>query len=145
MSLVDYYRRTRHEQLVAIIQAGQTSALTTGLALKENRVAKLQQLAQLLEEDLFGELLWTDDVKSVGFPAMRVDIERFNAAEVREHRGIIEDIAKEQGERKQINEHTGAGGLPLFPLDEVIDRGLRKVYGKKNGNENGNHGNGATH
>lgn len=103
--LVDYYRSTREKNLAAMQQAAEHDALTTGLALKSNRVMKLQQLAGLMEEDLFGGFLWTDQVKMIGSGlfAKEVDYEEFNTAEVTQYRGVLDDIAKEVGDRKQAN------------------------------------------
>lgn len=103
--LVDYYRSTREKSLAAMAAATEHDALTTGLALKANRVLKLQQLAALMEEDLFGGSLWTDQVKMIGSGlfSKEVEYEEFNTAEVTQYRGTLDDIAKEVGDRKQAN------------------------------------------
>lgn len=115
--LVDYYRSTRRESLAALASAGEHDALTTGLALKSERVKRLQQLAVLLEHDLFGGFLWTDQVKALGSGEFMqvVDYEEFNTAEVQQYRGVLDDIAKEVGHRKQGVEHSG--GVSLFTVD----------------------------
>lgn len=102
---VDWYRSTREQSLVAMQAAAEHDALTTGLALKSNRVQKLQQLAVLMEQDLFGGFLWTDQVKMIGSGpfAKEVDYEEFNTAEVAQYRATLDDIAKEVGDRKQAN------------------------------------------
>jgi hypothetical protein len=53
-----------------------------------------------------------DQVKGVGSgdAAMIVDYEEFNKSEVDAYRGVLDDIAKEVGDRRNINEHTGADG-----------------------------------
>ena len=109
---VDYYRKTRGVDLHTLLQSGQFSALTTGLAVKEERVKRLNLLAALMEEDLFNGVLWTEDVKMIGsFPNQeRVEFEEFNSAEVAQYRGVLDDIAKEVGGRIQKNELTGADG-----------------------------------
>lgn len=86
-------------------QAVEHDALTTGLALKSNRVLKLQQLAALMEEDIFNGFLWTDQVKMIGTGpfAKEVNYEEFNTAEVQQYRATLDDIAKEVGDRKQAN------------------------------------------
>lgn len=100
---VDHYRKTRGVDMAALLAAGELDALTQGLALKEERVRKLQQLAALMERDLFGGFLWTEQVKSIGSgPDQQVvDYEEFNKAEVQEYRGVLDDIAKEMGHRRQ--------------------------------------------
>ena len=109
---VDYYRRTRGVDLKEILEIGQHNALTTGLALKEERIKRLTLLAALMEEDLFGGVLWTENVKMIGsgFDQERVEFEEYNAAEVAQYRGVLDDIAKEVGQRVQRQEHTGANG-----------------------------------
>ena len=100
---VDYYRDTREQDIKAIRAISEKSALVEGYALKEHRVYKLSILAALMERDLLGGFLWTDDVKGVGSgnAAEVVDIELFNSAEVVQYRGVLDDIAKETGGRGQ--------------------------------------------
>ena len=109
---VDYYRKTRGVKLGELMQSGDYDALKTGLALKAERVKKLVQLAGLMEKDLFGGVLWTEDVKMIGSGPFqeRVEFEEFNTAEVQQYRGVLDDIAKEVGDRAQRNEVTGKDG-----------------------------------
>ncbi len=106
---VDNYRKRLGARLKAIKEAGEYDALTQGLALKDERVRKLQQLAAALEADLFGERLWTENVKVIGSFEMaeRVEFEEFNKAEVDAYRGVLDDIAKEMGARRQIVDTSG--------------------------------------
>lgn len=112
---VDYYRRTRKLVIEAIKESGEHEALTTGLAKKSERVKKLKQLAALLEEDLFGDLLWLDQVKGVGSgtAAMIVDYVEFNRGEIEAYRGVLDDIASEVGHRVKRQQITGKDGGPL--------------------------------
>jgi len=114
-AVVDYYRRTRKVSLKEISESGEIDALSTGLSQKGERVKKLQLLADLLEEDLFGGVLWTDQVKSIGSgdSQERIEYEEFNAAEVTQYRGILDDIAKEVGGRTLKTELTGKDGEKL--------------------------------
>lgn len=100
---VAYYRRTREADIVAMVAAGEQEALSTGLALRGERVKKLKMMAALMERDLFGGFLWLDQVKGVGSgeKALIVDYEEFNSAEVAAWRGVLDDIAKETGGRAQ--------------------------------------------
>lgn len=100
---VDRYRKRVAVDLEEIRRAGSLNALSEGLALKEVRVKRLQHLAALMERDLFGGFLWTEQVKGLGGGEFMqvVDYEEFNAAEVREYRGVLDDIAKEMGHRRQ--------------------------------------------
>lgn len=102
----------------------------SGLALDYERVGKLKSLANRLERD-FSKRMWLDDVKSVGSGefAKRIDLIRFNSALVEQYRGVLDDIAKEVGGRKQIQEHSGPNGKPIehtvmhdlskLPIDEL--------------------------
>ena len=112
---VDYYRKTRETDLKAIARAAEMDALTEGLALKEVRVSKLQQLATLLERDLLGGFLWIDQTKSIGSGDFQqvVDYETFNGAEIDAYRGILDDIAKEVGGRVNKQEISGPDGSAL--------------------------------
>lgn len=103
---VDYYRSTRKIDLDAIKSVGESDALRSGLALKAERVKQLQILAALLWKDLIGGFLWLDQVKGLGSGEFMqvIDYEEFNAAEVKEYRGTLDDIAKEMGHRKTIIE-----------------------------------------
>lgn len=110
---VDHYRRTRAVKVKEIVAAGEDDALTSGLALRSERVRKLKLLAERMECDLLGEgqadRLWLTDVKSVGSGSRQtiVDFEEFNATEVREYRATLDDLARELGDRKQRVEHSG--------------------------------------
>lgn len=112
---VDYYRKTRKIDMEAIVAVDENNALTTGLAIKENRVAALQRLAQLMGKDLFGGFLWTEETKGVGSgPAAEIiDYDEFNAAEVAQFRGVLDDIAKEMGARVTVAKLQGDEEKPL--------------------------------
>ncbi len=90
-----------------------------GYALGHERVRSLKALAEKLYAELTAEgedcRRWVRDVKQIGSGefAERVNIERFNAAEVEQLRGLLDDIAKEKGERKQVQEISGPGGGPI--------------------------------
>lgn len=101
--LVDDYRKRYAPQLAEIVEREKLDALTTGLATRAERVKKLQQLAAAMEHDLFDNgLLWTSVPKTIGSgkTAKMIEIEEFNAAEVSAYRGVLEDIAREVGDRK---------------------------------------------
>ena len=98
---VDFYRKTRRVDILAIKQVDENNALTTGLSIAEERVKRLQALAELMWKDLTGGFLWLDDVKGVGsgINSEIVDFEKFNSGELAEFRATLEDIAKETGGR----------------------------------------------
>lgn len=110
---VDYYRRTRKVDIEEIRHNGEYEALNTGLAKRTDRVEKLKALADELYNDLMVKgLTWTEDVKGVGSgtAAMVVDYLEFNKAEIDAFRGLLDDIAKEMGDRAQKLEHSGKDG-----------------------------------
>jgi hypothetical protein len=125
---VDKYRKSRKIEIKAILSIDEKRALTAGLALKENRVIKLQQLAALMERDLFGGFLWTEEVKGVGSGdiAEIVEYDEFNAAEVAQYRETLNDIAKEVGGRVQKIAKTDPEGnaIPDDERDERFDRAI---------------------
>lgn len=117
---VDFYRDSRKVDLMILQAAGEGDALSTGLAQRQERVKKLQQLAGLMERDLFGGFLWTDQVKSVGAgPGQKiVEYEEFNAAEVSAYRGVLDDIAKEVGDRRTTSTNLNYD-MSSFSDDEL--------------------------
>lgn len=121
--LCDYYRSTRAKDLAAMQRAAEHDALTTGIALKAERVRKLKMLAALMEKDLFGGFLWTDQVKALGSGEFMqiVDYEEFNTAEVQQLRGVYDDIAKEVGDRKNVVQHGGAIGFVVDIDSDATD------------------------
>lgn len=120
--LVKYYRDRDKVKISEVIAADQTSALTTGLALRENRVAKLQLLADKMEADILKDRLWVPDVKSVGNGEnfREIDFEYFNKAEVDSYRGVLDDIAAETGGRIRKNETiTKEIDYSIFEVEEL--------------------------
>jgi len=90
--------------------------MESGLALDFERTDELKRLAHFLIDQIYeqGENgsyhnVWLPDVKQIGSgnKVERVDIERFNAAIIGELRGVLDDLAKESGGRKQKYEMAG--------------------------------------
>lgn len=76
--------------------------MATGFAQPHERVQVLKELAETLLADLRTEdKRWLRDVKGIGQGDnwTEVNIVRFNAAELAELRGLLDDIAKETGGR----------------------------------------------
>jgi hypothetical protein len=120
---VDGYRKRRKVDIEAIIQQDEMLSLTSGLAIKEVRVSRLKRLAELMEGDLFGDRLWTDEVKGIGSGPIAeiVEYEEFNRSEVDAYRGVLDDIAKELGHRATRTELSGADGGDLtIKVVEVV-------------------------
>jgi len=88
--VVDYYRRTTRVDLRKIAEDDQHDALRTGLAKKSERIRVLQELAEKIIADVLGGRLWIENRGGA----------KFNDAEVAQLRGILDDIAREVGDRK---------------------------------------------
>ena len=117
--------------------AERQAELEYGLALDYERVRKLKRLADFLEGQIFERSapdkvtgvqtyhnLWVPDVKVVGQGEDReaVEIERFNAALLREYRETLNDLAKEVGGRIQRSDVTSGGkAVPIAILKMDID------------------------
>ena len=112
---VTHYRKTRGMKLEEIQEAGEVNALKSGFALKENRVAALQKLADKMIGDLIGgDKMWLLQVKGIGGYENyeRVEYWDFNRSEVESLRGVLDDISSEVGERIRKTDLT-SGGKPL--------------------------------
>jgi len=127
---VDWYRKKYAVDIDELREKAEFEALNVGLAKTSERVELLKRLADRMVNDLFkDDLFWTDEVKGIGSGpiAQIVDYEEFNASEIRELRGVLDDIAKETGGRVQKvdakTEVTGAGGSPLIDNDRY-DRAI---------------------
>ena len=133
---VDYYRKTREQDIQVIRAVDEKSALVEGYANKEHRVYKLSLLATLMEKDLLGGFLWLDDLKGVGSGdvAQIVDFETFNSSEVAQYRGVLDDIAKETGGRVQKTDVTSKGEKIESGADaERFDRAISTLADALNG------------
>ena len=106
-----YYRLRSQSDLQTIRAISEQNALIEGYAKKETRVQKLSILAALMEKDLIGGFLWTDQVKGIGSKEdfQVVEYEEFNGVEVIQYRGVLDDIAKEVGDRAQKTDITSNG------------------------------------
>jgi hypothetical protein len=120
---VDYYRKTRGVNIKAIALSGEYNAFTEGLARKGERVKRLALLAAMLEDDIFGGVTWTQDVKIIGTGDYqeRVEFETFNASEIQQYRGTLDDIAKEMGDRGQNTRNLN------IDLSTMTDEQLKRI------------------
>jgi len=96
---VDFYRKKHSPEIVKILEEKKSSPLKEGLAIKENRISLLQQLADAMKKDLIDDKkTWVvERVVTVG--NQPVEIEGFNHQEMNQMRGVLDDIAKETGGR----------------------------------------------
>ncbi len=101
-------------QVEAEKNARRREIMESGLALDHERVVKLKELATLLLDEVYGvdeegnlhleqDNVWLPDVKQIGGGeyAERVDIVRFNSSLFEQLRGLLDDLAKETGGRRQ--------------------------------------------
>jgi len=89
---VDYYRKQCDVDIKALQAQAQFQALNTGLALKEERVQVLRDLAEKLIKDLNKA-----NHKNLWVPGRYGN--QFNKPEIDAIRGLLDDIAKELGHR----------------------------------------------
>lgn len=107
---IAYYRKTRSVKIEEIKEVGETSALKKGFAIREKRVESLNTLAEKLYQELIESVgLWLPQMKMIGSgkESKLVEYEEFNAEELRQFRGLLDDIAKEVGERISKQELSG--------------------------------------
>lgn len=91
------YRKDYDIDLQKLRNEKDALAISTGLAVRGNRIQQLIKLALLLEEDIHSKgLTWVDS---------KTD-KNFNEPELRQLRGIYDDIAKETGGRIQRTDVT---------------------------------------
>jgi hypothetical protein len=129
-SQVEGYRTRRAIDIDAIRKAGEIKGLTEGLANKEARVALLKKLADKMAKELLeepekkeGSRWWLHNIKGIGQAGNFKEIEyfEFNAAEVQQLRGVLDDIAAETSGRIQKRELSGPGGGPIPDEGELPD------------------------
>jgi len=109
---VDHYRKTRAIDIKELSEKAEYNALNEGLAKRSERVDLLKRLAGHITKDLFDRnLFWTDMVKGIGSKEdfQVIEYEEFNGAEVAQLRGVLDDIAKEIGDRKGNIDITSGG------------------------------------
>jgi hypothetical protein len=105
---VDFYRDSRKVKLDELKEASESGALKSGFALKERRVEVLSDIAERIYQDLQGGI------------RERAAFE-FKEAEIRQLRGVFDDLAKEAGDRKQKVEHSDDADAPLTIRVEYED------------------------
>jgi PBSX family phage terminase large subunit len=131
---IAYWRKQYGAQVLELRKQRDLDALTYGVALRANRLKSLMDLAQMLEDDLrLHDKLWIKRVKGIGSGRSfeRVVEEEFNEAELRQLRGLYEDIAKEVGGRtfgkEDATSEGDAPGLFVLPAD-ILAPSFLNVY-----------------
>jgi hypothetical protein len=136
------------EQKNSFVGDRRRDVMDSGLGLDFERVAKLKKLAEFLEDQIYetetvtlkaeGEgaeprqvtrysRLWLRDYKSIGNTPY--EIERFNAALIEQWRGLLDDIAREGGGRKQKQEISGPDGqaISVNVQNEQVDSAISRL------------------
>jgi PBSX family phage terminase large subunit len=101
-----YYRKKMSIKHAQLAQQSELEGWSEGLAKKEERIKVLKALAARLIRDLLHdepdkEKVWLDNIKGLGSGPqfLTFDYKDFNHQEFIQLRGLLEDIAKEQGAR----------------------------------------------
>jgi hypothetical protein len=128
---VDFYRKTRGVVLDELVEASESDALRTGLALKEERVQTLKDLAEKMKAELLGGKLWITRQRALGSGewALFIEEEVFNGAEFNALRHALDDLAKEMNART-YQRRDGApaeGPLDDEDLDSYSDEELEAI------------------
>jgi hypothetical protein len=133
---VDFYRDSRRVKLDELKEASESQALRTGLALREMRVETLAQLGERLKRELLADgdagRLWLKREKAIGSGSATkfIDEEDFNLTGLNALRAVLDDIAKEMGERSygsfagesdEDGAEEGAEGAPAQALTIKVE------------------------
>jgi len=123
---VNYYRQSKAagKKAERIIERKTDCALKKGLAVRENRVNDLQKIRDKLMEELDKNGLWIDESKTILTQNYETTETKktFNAPLIRELRGVLDDAAKEMGERK------GTPAINNFLIGDDALLALKKTY-----------------
>jgi hypothetical protein len=99
---VDYFRKSRGVKLKEIAAGDEFEALHSGLANRAERVARLENLFNLVEQDfLENNRVWIEREKAIGSKEFTKFIQErvLNQAQVDLCRRLADDIAKEMNQR----------------------------------------------
>jgi len=122
--LINYYKKSRKLRPEDVVKNGEMESIKRGLALREVRIEKLIALGEQMEKDL-EKGLWVKTTKAVNNGKDTFETEYFNNQEIEQFRGVMDDIAREVGDRKQSTEIKNKF---VISLDD-INKSLKKVYG----------------
>jgi hypothetical protein len=128
---VDHYRKTRGVKLKEIADGDEFEALHSGLALRNERVARLENLFTQIETDLLeNNLVWIVRKRALGSGEFMqvIDEKVLNAAEIKIYRDLLDDIAKEMNARtyERRESLTDDSDLP-DDLNELSDEELEEI------------------
>ena len=108
----------------ATVDASKTAEInrlrTEGLAADYERIRELTKLFDLLRTELEEKGLWYTDTK-ISAKGSTVDVEVFNTGLLSQFRGVLDDVAKETGGRKQQIQHGGDKDNPFVIEARLVD------------------------
>lgn len=109
------YDKAIDAEKTAIADARRKEMLESGLSQDFERIAELNDIYAKLKEEFIENGLWYTDTK-LSSTGMSVDVEVFNKALIDSLRGVLDDLAKETGGRKQKvdMEHSGEIGTRVI-------------------------------
>jgi phage terminase large subunit len=118
-----YYRKKLAIKHAQLANQSDLQGWSEGLAKKEERIKVLKALAMrfikdLLPDDPVAEKVWLDDIKGLGSGPqfLTFDYKNFNHQQTIQLRGLLEDIAKEQGGRSTRIEMTNNSSVTEGPM-----------------------------
>ena len=101
-------------QIADIVEQKETSALKQGIAIKENRVQKLADMESLMYDSIYQRVKSGCSVEAL----------------IREWRGLLDDVAKEMGDRRNVNNNTINVNNNTIHIVERANALLEKTYGE---------------
>jgi hypothetical protein len=133
-SNIDYYAKKFSKQINTLQTEHDARNINRGLRSKEKRIERLERLARRIEasienEDDGGFGLWPKDVKLAG-NGKEVPVRVFAGEAVRQYRAILDDIAKEYGERSTKQDVT-------LRFDQMSDADLIRFITRETGSSSG--------
>jgi hypothetical protein len=128
---VDHYRKTRGVKIKEIADGDEFEALHSGLALRNERVARLENLFTEIEKDLLeNKLVWVERERALGSGRATkfVMVRELNSAQIQIYRDLLDDIAKEMNARtyERRESLTDDSDLP-DDLNELSDEELEEI------------------
>ncbi|HEV7376316.1 MAG TPA: hypothetical protein VGN95_16495 [Pyrinomonadaceae bacterium] len=128
---VDFYRASRGVSIKEIASTDEMEALRSGLALRSERVARLEKLFNRVEKDLLeNDLVWLPRKRALGRGEFTeiIDELELNKAEMKVYRDLLDDIAKEMNARtyERRESLTDDSNLPE-DLNELSDEELEEI------------------
>ena len=112
-SVARYYLPKLQPKIAEIVEKKDESALKRGIALKEVRVQKLADMEALMYDSIYQLMKSGYSVEAL----------------IREWRGLLDDVAKEMGERRNVNNNT----INVNNTINIVERAnalLEKTYGE---------------